>query len=529
MPASRRARILIWTATIATVVLAAAIAAAFACNRALSAIVRDRTIRALKETFGSDLEMKSLSVVVFPHFHMAGEGLVLHYRGRTDLPPLISIRSVSAHTGLLALLAGHINQVRLEGLEVQVPPKSERGRQPLTSGAAHPPRFVIDELISEQAVLKTLPNDPDKDPLVWEIHHLVLHDAGSSSATPFRARLVNAKPPGEIETSGKFGPWRTEEPRATPVEGSYTFQKADLSSLKGISGTLSSQGTYQGVLERIQVHGTTDTPDFALDVSGNRFHLTTEFDAVVDGTDGNTLLQPVRAHFGRSSVIARGAVKGKMGGNGKAIALDVVEHGRLEDMLRLGVKGRNPTMSGAISFRAKLLIPPGDVDISKKMKLAGAFTAESAHFSNTDIQDKVNKLSHRGQGDPKAPPDDTVASDFAGQFKLGNGVASFEKLSFTVPGVRVALQGSYDLADQSMDFHGTAKLDAKLSQTTTGFKSFLLKAADPFFKKKDAGAELPVKITGSRDKPSFGLEFHRHKNSEPAATGGTNVSSIHQR
>jgi hypothetical protein len=58
-----------------------------------------------------------------------------------------------------------------------------------------------------------------------------------------------------------------------------------------------------------------------------------------------------------------------------------------------------------------------------------------------------------------------------------------------------------------MEFHGTAKLEAKLSETTTGFKSFLLKAVDPFFKKKDAGAVIPIKITGTREKPSFGLDL----------------------
>ena len=54
-------------------------------------------------------------------------------------------------------------------------------------------------------------------------------------------------------------------------------------------------------------------------------------------------------------------------------------------------------------------------------------------------------------------------------------------------------------------------MDAKVSQMTTGFKSFLLKAADPFFRKQGAGAVIPIKITGTRDKPSFGLELRRKK------------------
>jgi hypothetical protein len=244
-----------------------------------------------------------------------------------------------------------------------------------------------------------------------------------------------------------------------------------------------------------------------VDVSGNPVHLKTQFQAVVDGTDGDTYLQPVNAQFGRSSVVARGAIEGSGGVKGKTVSLDVtVEQGRLEDMLRLGVKGR-PMMSGVVGFHAKLVIPPGDVDIAQKMKLDGEFRAAAAHFSHFDVQEKVNKLSHDGQGNPEAPPTDTVASDFAGGFKLDNGVVNFRSLSFRIPGVGIALNGRYGLMDQEMEFHGTAKLEAKLSQTTTGSKSFLLKAVDPFFRKKNAGAVIPIKITGKRDQPSFGLDL----------------------
>jgi hypothetical protein len=66
--------------------------------------------------------------------------------------------------------------------------------------------------------------------------------------------------------------------------------------------------------------------------------------------------------------------------------------------------------------------------------------------------------------------------------------------------------------DETIDFHGTARMDATMSHMTTGFKSLLLRAVDPFFKKDGAGTVLPIKITGTRDHPSFGLEFHRKDN-----------------
>lgn len=237
-------------------------------------------------------------------------------------------------------------------------------------------------------------------------------------------------------------------------------------------------------------------------------HLATEFRATVDGTDGDTYLHPVIGRFGQSIVTADGSIAGDKAFPGKTVSLDVVVHsGRLEDMLHLTTQGRRASMTGAVRFRAKLVIPPGDVDVAQKTRLDGEFTIASANFSELNVQQKVNELSHRGEGDPRDSEGDTVASDFSGQFHLLNGVMTFPKLSFRVPGVRVTLGGTYQLASETMNLHGTAELEAKLSQTTTGVKSFFLKALDPIFHKKGAGAVLPIHISGTREKPSFGLDL----------------------
>ena len=39
-----------------------------------------------------------------------------------------------------------------------------------------------------------------------------------------------------------------------------------------------------------------------------------------------------------------------------------------------------------------------------------------------------------------------------------------------------------------------------------GIKGFLLKAIDPIFRKKGAGALIPIRIRGTREKPQFGLD-----------------------
>jgi hypothetical protein len=86
---------------------------------------------------------------------------------------------------------------------------------------------------------------------------------------------------------------------------------------------------------------------------------------------------------------------------------------------------------------------------------------------------------------------------------------SFSQLNFQIPGTRADLTGKYSLDGTTFDFHGLLKTDAKLSQMTTGWKSILLKAVDPFFHKHGTGAEIPFKITGTRSEPHFGLDLGR--------------------
>lgn len=486
--------------------------AGWIASPALSRSVHTRMVAALEKDFDSEVSLKNLTVSIFPAARITGEGLVLRRHGRQDLPPLITIAKFSARANLWGLIGStvHISEVRLEGLRIEVPPRGsnrdEKSANETEVAKKQKQDFVIDTIVADGTLLRTLPKLSWKDPLEYDIRFLRLHGAGNLQPMTFEATLRNAKPPGDIRSKGQFGPWNREEPGDTPVSGSYEFRNADLAVFKGISGILSSDGSYKGALARIEVDGKTDTPDFTVKVGGNPVHLTTEFHAIVDGTDGDTLLQPVVGHFGKSTVTARGGVVGTRGVKGKTVTLDAtVMEGRVEDMLRLAVHSNQPLLIGAIGFKTKIIIPPGDVDVAQKLKLDGAFELRDARFSKLNIQEKVNQLSKRAQGDTSESETGEVASDFAGSFQMDAGVMNFQKLSFRVPGAQISLNGKYGLADKSIDFRGTARLEAKLSQTTTGFKSFLLKALDPFFKKNGAGAEIPIKIQGTKDEPTFGL------------------------
>ena len=58
----------------------------------------------------------------------------------------------------------------------------------------------------------------------------------------------------------------------------------------------------------------------------------------------------------------------------------------------------------------------------------------------------------------------------------------------------------------------TKTMSGLVAMSPTGAKSFVLKAVDPFFR-QNGQTEVPIKITGQRDHPSFGLDLH-HKDKD---------------
>jgi hypothetical protein len=239
--------------------------------------------------------------------------------------------------------------------------------------------------------------------------------------------------------------------------------------------------------------------------------LHTEFHAVVDGTSGDTYLRPVSATFLHSSFTANGSVVRVSTPKGHDIELDVVlDHAQIEDLLRLGVRTDPPVMSGPVEMSTRLNLAPGDANVADRLKLAGTFHVLRGRFANQKVQGKLDSLSLRSQGKPKEAQDhdeENVAVDLRGVFTLTDGVLSFSLLHFLIPGTHVDMTGDYSLDGQTFDFHGTARLDAKVSQMTTGWKSILLKPVDPFFSKNGAGTEVPIRITGTESEPHFGLDF----------------------
>ena len=50
-----------------------------------------------------------------------------------------------------------------------------------------------------------------------------------------------------------------------------------------------------------------------------------------------------------------------------------------------------------------------------------------------------------------------------------------------------------------------------MSHAVTGWKALLLKPVSPLFRKKDAGAVVPIAVTGTAQKPKVGADFFHDK------------------
>jgi hypothetical protein len=332
------------------------------------------------------------------------------------------------------------------------------------------------------------------------------------------------------------------------VSGNYRFDHADLGGFKGIAGMLNSTGHYLGTLRSIIVDGVTDTPDFQLTKFGTPMPLRTSFHATVDGTDGDTWLDPVDATLGQSHFTARGQIvrmkiadpqsqpgsqsegSGDSGAEavspfrgGHDIALNInVDRARIEDFLRLTSHSGSPLLTGAVTVKAKLHIPPGAIPVQERLQLAGNFALDKALFTSTKIQDRIKQLSLRGQGRPndvKTTDPATIDSTMRSDFKMAGGVVTLPNLNYSVPGAVIQLKGTYGMEGGALDFAGSAKLQATVSEMVGGWKGMLLKPADRFFKKNGAGTEVPIRIGGTREDPTFGVEFNRLKTSSPERPG----------
>ena len=472
---------------------------------------RESVVQALEQTFASSVEVKSFRVTYFaPGCVM--EGVTFRRNGDRDAPAIASVDRLTIQGSYVGFftIPKRIPRVRVEGLHVFASPRSERaGKESQAGAGGGQTKVIIGEINAEGAVLEFASGDPGAPPLKFEIHKLTLNGAGQGREMAFHAALRNPTPPGDIRADGRFGPLRRDDSGKTPASGNYVFEHADLGAFAAIGGTLSSAGKFGGVLEQLEVEGNADVPNFEVDRShGHAVHLKTEFAATVNGMDGDVALKSVSLEFGKTSLSAHGEVADKGGVAGKTVTLTgTQQRGTIQDWLWLLAKAEHPAMTGAMNFRAQAQVPPGEQDFIQRVNLQGDFVIGSADFTKPTTQEAVDNLSQVALGGkPTEAPPAEVAENMKGHVEMKNAIATFTDLYFGVPGALAHMHGTYGILTEKIDLHGNLRVDSKLSKGSTGIKAALLKVAEPFFKKKNQGEIVPIKMDGTFEHPSYGLE-----------------------
>ena len=525
-----------WLWWLAAGLTAFAVAAALVYWAALHAepYLRARVVAELSDHFHARVELDAFHISLRDEFQAEGQGLRIWPPAQMQgvaVPagagrPLIQLDRFRFCAPLRFSSGGpiHIALVQLEGLQIDLPPRSHFAPEPSTGPrptSAPRFRFLADRVETNGARLTIETSKPGKLPQQYEITHLVLTGLTGDGPLTYQAELKIPRPRGTVQTQGHFGPWESSDPGESPLDGEYKLEKADLSVFHGIAGILDSTGRFQGTLRDLAVEGSTASSDFSLTHFGQSMPLKTSFKAQVDGTNGDTVLNSVDATLGNSRFTTRGSIlrlPGPVSGGvqqppGHNIHLDVdVDRARIEDFLKLTSKSGKLLLTGDVQMRSTLDIPPGPDPVHLRLKLKGGFTLDRAFFASSKIQSSIAQLSLRGQGRPDAIKEtdaQTIASSMEGEFQLAAGLLHLPRVDFSVPGASIHLAGSYGIEGGTLDFDGKARLQAPVSRLVGGWGAKLLKPLDPLLKRDGAGTQLPVHIQGTREDPKFGVDFNK--------------------
>jgi hypothetical protein len=507
-PAAKHTRIPLWL-RIAGLVLAGLIVAGIVVLATHWPFSKSAVERALRAATDRPVRIGTFHQSFFPPGCVAEDITVLTHHGGEN-PPLIAIRKLVIQGSLTGMFSSpkRLAEVKIVGMHLRIPPKrpGENHGIPLDSGGGGH-GLAISKIVADGALLEFIPADRGKEHYKLLIDKLLVRDVGSGKAMSYRAVLTNTEPPGVIRSEGKFGPWNPDDPGRTQVSGAYTYENVKLGVFGGISGTAHAHGKFAGRLDHILTDGTVEIPNFHVNGSALDARFAVDYHALVNGTNGDTRLEPANARFLRTEVATRGPIEG--GAHKTATFGMTVRGGRLEDLLRLFISDRTSPMSGSVTLEAKAVWPPGPRKFLDKLRLDIDFGIGSGRFDSTRTQGSIDRLSESAAGESRKEEKEdprTVLSNLRGHVALRDGVAHFSNVSFAVPGAAATLHGTYRLSDQAVDLHGVLDTQGRLSDTASGFKALMLKVITPFFKKEHSVRIVPFKITGSWGNATVGLD-----------------------
>jgi hypothetical protein len=469
---------------------------------------QEELVRTLEHLSSSEVRVGSFRQTFFPNPGYVAGDITFLRRSNAAFVELASVKRLECRASWMTMLTltRRAKEMRIELLRVYIPAPVP---PPMNLYPALKEETTVTKLVADGAILEIAPRHDGGRSFRFDFPQLKLGEVEKKKSIAVRTVLHNPEPPGDIAVTAKFGPLDQGNIGRTPLSGSFNFTQGDLSVFHVIKGMLASHGTFQGTLARCETRGNVLIPDFEVTSSRHKVGLSAEFYAVVDGLRGDVAIQSANAHLLRTTLQAKGSIGRTPGQDGKSVALDIdAQRARIEDLLRLFVTSDRPPVSGPITLRAKVILPPGKERFLRKLRLDGNFRISDARFTHENTQRKVDELSERARGRKSNSNRDGsnlqhVLSRMEGQVHVRNAIAALSQATFAAPGAVAQGEGNYDLLTEEINLHGKLAMQATLSKAAGGFKSILLLPLDPFFKKQHAGAVLPVRVTGSYARPVF--------------------------
>jgi hypothetical protein len=467
---------------------------------------RNQKVKPMLETvFASKINIDRYHTTYFPHPGLVAEGLTMRRNTAQDLPPIGSADTLIVQGNWLDLLMlrHRIRLVDVKGLHVVIPPVGSRANHedfpPGSSADFAGPKTAVDTFHLQEATLDIIRDAGGR--YSFPIHDLSIHNLQSGQAVSYEVDMQNAKPTGRIQAHGSFGPVTPHNLGDTPLSGDFVFSPVNLGDIGKLRGTMSAQGHFTGRLADIEANATSHTPDFAVN-RGTPTDVSATAQATINGLNADVVLHTIEARTGKTVVHAGGAIMGSP----KVTNLDiVVTKGRAEDLLRPFLH-ELPPVAGFVWMKSHARVVPGGhgVKFLDRLQMDGGFEVPAERITNHAVEKKLSAFSARAQGavsgeSEAGNPQDAVAdavSSLAGKATIRHGVLSTERLTFVVPGAVANLKGTYNFRGGAVHLTGDLRMDADISHATTGFKSAMLKPLAPFFKKKKAGAVVPIAVTG---------------------------------
>jgi hypothetical protein len=459
----------------------------------------------LEEVFGSQVQIAHYHRVYFPNPGFIATGLTIRRKSAPDQPPVGTVQTLFVHSRWidLILLHKHIQLVEMTGLHIVLPPPgSEAAQEEFPSGSTSDfrgPETPIARLEIHASTLDILRQNGSR--FTFPIHHLHLENLARDTQVTYAVDMDTPMPFGAIRASGNFGPLNVKTVGETRVSGRFTYDHVRLHDAGKLHGVLGSSGTFEGPLSSIHAAADAQVPDFAVD-DGQPTPLAGHIDCTVSGLTGDVQYHALAVTAGNSTVRATGSTAGS---GGKTTTLNIaVDQGRAEDILHPFLNKPVP-IKGPVRLHAHVYLAPSrEGAFLHRLQVDGAFDVTKEVITDRETERSLSAFSVRAQGgkapDPhkdESAPLPTELSSLTGPTTIRDAVLTTRGLTFKVAGAQASLSGTFNLHTSAAYLVGDVTTKADIAHDATGWKSILLKPLAPFFRKKKAGAVIPIAITGT--------------------------------